>query len=71
MQHLKIASPIGYSKGVTMNRGLGFLAHEGGQASVNRKAQLLVVGNWTFQCHSSAIAAVILVPRNLKRRKNL
>ena len=52
-----------------MNRGLGFLAQEGGQATVNRKAQLLVVGNWTFQCHSPGIAAVILVPRNLKRRK--
>ena len=52
-----------------MNRGLGFLAHEGDQASVNRKALLLIVGNWTFQCHSSVIAVVIFVPRNLKRRK--
>ena len=49
-----------------MNRGLGFLAQEGGQATVNRKAPLLVVGNYIFQCHSSGIAAVILVPRNLK-----
>ena len=52
-----------------MNLALGFLAQEGGQASVNRKAPLLVVGNYIFQCHSSRIAAVILVPRNLKRRK--
>ena len=67
MQHLKIASPIGYPQRVAMLYSLGFKAQEGeGQASVNREAPLLVVGNYIFQCHSSLIAVVILVPRNLK-----
>jgi hypothetical protein len=66
MQHLKIASPIGYPQRVAMHHGLGSKAQERGQASVNREAPLLVVGNYIFQCHSSLIAVVILVPRNLK-----
>ena len=70
MQHLKIASPIGYPQRVAMHHSLGFKAQEGGQASVNREAPLLGVGNYIFQCHSSYIAAVILVPCNLKRRKS-
>ena len=49
-----------------MHHSLGFKAQEGGQASVNREAPLLGVGNYIFQCHSLLIAVLILVPRNLK-----